>query len=361
MNINDIFINRKKELSEMMFGIKSMQKYVLIAPRRYGKTTLLRKIAEKLQMDDHIEIIYIDIMKYSDSVMSLAEAIMDQVLAKAGIFTKIRNWISHLDTRFDLKLKLQELEVDAIVENVKDKDAYKSLDGALQLIETLAIKLKKQFVVIFDEIGELENLDPHAIKIMRSVIQLHKNVSYLFAGSQETVMKNVFIDKAGAFYRFGIIYQLEELELNDVIAFFKDNISKIDHNVIDYIVNKFYGHPYYTTNIFYRISQKLALSEHISINLDGLHGIIKDLIIAEKHYLDEQIKRIKLKKNHFMVFKALVTNSFETSKFEFSGQYLSEVIKDLESWGYVRNKNGLHKITDPLMSLYLADDSLNPI
>lgn len=361
MNINDIFINRKKELSEMKFGVKSGQKYVLIAPRRYGKTTLLKKLANQIETDLDIEIIYIDIMKYSDSVMSLAEAITDTLLLKSGVFAKIKNWVSTLDTRIDLKLKVQELEIDAILESVKNKDAYRCLDESLQLIEKLAIRQNKRFVVIFDEIGELENLDSHAIKIMRSVIQHHKNVSYLFAGSQETVMKKIFINKAGAFYRFGIIYQLEELEINDVIEFFKKNIQKINHHVIDYIVQKFYGHPYYTTNIFYRISQKLEMSPQVMVGMGELQLIIKELVIAEKHYLDEQIKRIKLKKNHFTVFKTLVDNNFGKTKFDFSGQYLSEVLNDLEIWGYIRSNNGVRKITDPLMSLYLTDDSLNPI
>ena len=361
MNINEIFINRKKELAEMTFGVKSGQKYVLIAPRRYGKTTLLRKLAEQIALDPKMQTIYIDIMKYSDSVMGLAEAITEALLAQAGVVAKIRNWISNLDTRLDLKIKVQELEIDAIIEGIQNKDAYKSLDAALQYIEKLALKQDKHFVVIFDEIGELENLDAHAIKIMRSVIQHHKNVSYLFAGSKETVMKQIFISKAGAFYRFGIIYQLGELEINDVIEFFKDNIQYIDENVIDYIVDKFYGHPYYTTNIFYRMSQKLELNMHATITMVTLQEIMQELITAEKHYLDEQIKRIRLKKNHFTVFKTLIEKNFDKHTFEFSQQYLHEIIQDLELWGYIRHTDGQYKLTDPLMSLYLADDSLSLI
>ena len=46
MLLQDIFINRKKELAEISSGIALGQSFIIIAPRRYGKTTLIKKIAK---------------------------------------------------------------------------------------------------------------------------------------------------------------------------------------------------------------------------------------------------------------------------------------------------------------------------
>ena len=46
MLLQDIFINRKKELDEISSGIALGQSFIIIAPRRYGKTTLIKKIAK---------------------------------------------------------------------------------------------------------------------------------------------------------------------------------------------------------------------------------------------------------------------------------------------------------------------------
>ena len=57
MQLQDISINRKKELEIIPKGLNMGQSYVIIAPRRYGKTILIRKI---IQHFDHKNTIYID-------------------------------------------------------------------------------------------------------------------------------------------------------------------------------------------------------------------------------------------------------------------------------------------------------------
>ena len=88
MLLQDIFINRKKELAEISSGIALGQSFIIIAPRRYGKTTLIKKIAKDIESQN--QVIYIDVMRYAHSVISLAEAITEACLAKIGITGKLR-------------------------------------------------------------------------------------------------------------------------------------------------------------------------------------------------------------------------------------------------------------------------------
>lgn len=46
MLLQDIFIDRKKELFEISIRITLEQNPIIIAPRFYGKTTLIKKIAK---------------------------------------------------------------------------------------------------------------------------------------------------------------------------------------------------------------------------------------------------------------------------------------------------------------------------
>ena len=67
----------------------------------------------------------------------------------------------------------------------------------------------KKIVCGFDEFGDVENLDgDRIIKLFRSVIQLQKESSYLFAGSYESVMNRIFNTKSSPFLRFARIIHL---------------------------------------------------------------------------------------------------------------------------------------------------------
>ncbi|TXI97171.1 MAG: ATP-binding protein [Neisseriales bacterium] len=356
MLLQDIFINRKKELAEISSGIALGQSFIIIAPRRYGKTTLIKKIAKDIESQN--QVIYIDVMRYAHSAISLAEAITEACLAKIGIIGKLRNWLKNIDAKLDLKIKFQELEVDIILEQIAANDGYNALAKSLELAEKLALKQNQRWVMIYDEIGELQHLDEQAIRVMRSVIQHHQQVSYLFAGSQESLMNNIFISSRGAFYRFGIIYQLTELELKDVVEFFHSSLSNVSGEVIDFIIDNFHGHPYYTTNIFYRIIQQIMMKNLSSFGLSDLREIIQNLLSSETHYLEDQLIRLNQRKNTFAVLLAAAHGDPYQATDKLSKQSIHATLKILIQDGYLRNHAGKYQLTDPLLSLYLRDESL---
>ena len=351
MQLQDIFINRKKELEIIPKGLKMGQSYVIIAPRRYGKTTLIRKIIQ--QFDDKTTI-YIDIMRHSNSLNELTQAIIDSCLKNLGIAGQIKQLINKINLKIYIKMKIQELELETIIYNLEKNDEFTAFAEALELPEKLAKKFNKNWVVVFDEIGELQNVNTQAIKVLRSVIQLHKKVSYLFAGSQETLMNDIFISMKGAFYRFGIIYKLNELDIPDVLEFFKKNLLNIDSSVISYIIDNFQGHPYYTTNLFYRIS--LVNDKHLDKTLDlgDLKKIIEELIFDESHYLEDQVLKLNKSKDSISVLKSLIDK--DETLYPITRQRKYVILKSLVRSGYVRKINSQYELTDPLLKFYLVNE-----
>ena len=351
MLLQDIFINRKEELKQIPLGISLGQSFILIAPRRYGKTTLIKKI---IQNNLDKTVIYVDVMRYSYNISALTEAIIDGCLSNLGITSKFKNWLSNINLKLDIKIKIQELELEAIIDKINKKDDYSAFSEALDLPEKIAKKYDKKWLVVYDEIGELQYLNMQTIKIMRSVIQHHKHVSYLFAGSQETIMNNIFISSKGAFYRFGIIYELKELCIIDVIKFFQKNLINVNQEVIDYIVEKFNGHPYYTTNLFYRITLITQEYPDKKIGLHELKTILQELLASETHYLQDQIQKLAQGKNNLSVLKATANcDPYDTI---IPKQTIYVVLKNLIRDGYIRKIQNKYQLTDPLLNLYLTDD-----
>ena len=63
---------------------------------------------------------------------------------------------------------------------------------------------KKGWIVVFDEFQDVERLNGESFeKELRSVIQHHKKIGYVFMGSQRHLLLNMFSRKNRALYNFG--------------------------------------------------------------------------------------------------------------------------------------------------------------
>jgi AAA+ ATPase superfamily predicted ATPase len=85
------------------------------------------------------------------------------------------------------------------------------IDRALEeVLETPArIANKKNAVLVFDEFQQiLEYQNDLVERKLRSVIQNHRNVAYIFLGSRRHLIQKMFMDKSRPLYRAGAHYPL---------------------------------------------------------------------------------------------------------------------------------------------------------
>jgi len=359
--VKTLFINRKAEISKLTKGLPTGKDYILIGPRRFGKTKLSLKVLEELSKDKNNIIIHIDLMAYTGgSIKSIAERIIEKILNSLGIMGKLRKLLRHIDLSMKLRVKFQDLEIEPILQGFREDDEWKLLEQALNLPEKIAFREKKRVIVFYDEFGELHSLGEGVIKLFRSVIQLHKGTSYLFAGSQETVMNKIFLEKSGAFYRFGEIIQIKELDKDDVYKYIADNYPDLggggllDYKILDTLITILKGHPYYTAQVI----------EHFENNpnctLDELIDFISiDLYERERAYLEQQLLKLKDTKYAIDILRiiALGLNPSMELQHQMLKQNVNRVIRYLENSGYIRTEGkGLYHITDPMLEILLKND-----
>jgi hypothetical protein len=77
-------------------------------------------------------------------------------------------------------------------------------EEVLSLPDRLAVKRRTRLVVAVDEFQEIQRFPGAALeKAMRSHFQRHHHVSYLFAGSQESALRDMVTRDRSPFYKFG--------------------------------------------------------------------------------------------------------------------------------------------------------------
>lgn len=349
IKLKELFIDRKSYLSDMTEGLKSGKDYILIAPRRYGKTTLAQKVLDKISQDKSFLVIQVDFMRYSNSVESIAEAIIENCLNALGFMGRLKLWLNQVDFSLKLKVKYSDLEIEPILQLIKLKqDPDVLLEHALNLIENIAVKTNKTVIMFFDEFGELQKIGEQVIRTFRSVLQTHKLVNYLFAGSQETLMEKIFMDKEGAFYRFGELVFVKEFDREEVIEILSVEM-KLSFDVIEAILNLFKCHPYYTS----RIIKDIKVLPKIASSLDTfMEYISASLIPSEMAYIELQ-RDILSKKAYALDIIISLSMNQELNTLDAPRQSIHRTLKSLEISGFiVRDANGKYIVADPLINLY---------
>ncbi|RME11678.1 MAG: ATP-binding protein, partial [Aquificota bacterium] len=177
------FINREEELKRLERGVLSGESFVLIAPRRYGKTTLIKRLMN--QLNGQTINFYIDLMPYSDSPQSLMEHMLEQFLKELGVAEGIKRFVKGLSLKARAVFEEFGVELELISEK---RDPLLELSKVLDIPQRIAQKKDRRVLVAYDEFGELYREKDRLVKLFRSVIQHHDRVSYIFAGSQESLM-----------------------------------------------------------------------------------------------------------------------------------------------------------------------------
>ena len=203
------FADRRSEIIELKREMENLNRVFLVSPRRFGKTCLLLNLIDSLKRSG-FACAYIDLNAFPD-IRSLAAALTsstskaletnkDKLLKIFSGFQKLRPKVS-VD---------QDGTISAGVElSFDEKEALSALLEGMGHAETLAEKKGKKLVVIIDEFSDLEKYNGHAIeKALRSEIQKHNHIGYIFSGSEQSVMLSMIRDRKRAFYKLGRIMEL---------------------------------------------------------------------------------------------------------------------------------------------------------
>lgn len=142
-------------------------------------------------------------------------------------------------------------------------------------------------MVIFDEFQDIRRISGNLEKKMRSIFQYHKDVSYIFIGSQEHMIRDIFENKSNPFYKFGKQILLREMKHDKIRKFIIDRFSDkgIDvSGVVDSILQITNNHPYYTQQLCHEI---FIINDRKIIDKNSIEKAIENIL--SNHNCDYEV------------------------------------------------------------------------
>jgi len=350
---------REKEKDLVKQLLKNGQSVILYGPRRIGKTSIALTVLNELKTEGYFTG-HADIFECA-TLQVLSQRITETTLNNkklSKIISSLKENLSEAFKNLQIKQTINDFEW-MLKFTEKNKNEHELFSTVLDFPDKFAKKHKAHMIMFIDEIGDIDKFDSgNLIKLMRSKFQLHNNVTYLFAGSQQSVIENIFVDKTGPFYRFGQLMPIDTIQKDAfkeyLILKFNEVKVNFTHKALDYLLDITDGHPYYT-QLLCRELYFYAMSHNTVINNETVEFTLQEAIFAEDIYFSKIWEEIAANSAQINILHNIIEN--KNSLYNNNSEKklnVSRTLNQLQNKGLIRKEaKGRFKFVDPLFAEYV--------
>lgn len=255
----EAFCNRVIERKLLAENIASNQHTVIMAPRRYGKSSLLNYVMQ----ENKVPSIWMDFLS---------------VTSKEDVSEKIVKGAKQLLLQLSPELKKIQRQAKSLVRSLKPEislgllgqsisfqlgaETEVAIDEMLLQLDEYARREKKRAVIICDEFQQIAALKQSAkIEAMiRHAVERSKNITYVFSGSNRHLLQEMFGESTRPLYRLCQPMTIERIHEEDYLAFIRKAAkSKWKSTLRIEVINKILAlterHPFYVNGLCNKLWQ----------------------------------------------------------------------------------------------------------
>ena len=356
--IGEAFFNRESERKQLKSSFLNNEHTVIVAPRRYGKTSLIKQVL----LDSKIPGKRIDLLPATNVFFvhraikaCVAELLNDIAPKTKQARQKLFGFIKDLHPKLTLSLLGQRLEVST------NQSPETSIVDLLVGLNTAAEKLKKRVVICFDEfqqIGLLKN--HHSIEAsIRHAVESSAYVTYVFSGSNRHLLSQMFNTKSRPLYHLCDLVRLERIKEKTYLEILSARATqrwkvKADEKTIQEILSLTKCHSYYV-NALCRLLWKQTKKPTLTV----VQKIWFAYIEAQTPWITDDLSRLSPNQRNILAGIAY-GQVFEPFSQEFSERVkigTSSIKKSLnillrDDFVY-KDKSGQYRVLDPAIETHL--------
>ncbi len=240
----DYFCDRQEETESLIRNIRGGNSTTLVALRRLGKTALVKHL-QYVVGGDYISV-YADILpteSMSDLLNTLASAVASIAPETSGPGKRIWKFLKSLRpvVSYDSLSGIPSLSF-----NLSPDERVRSIEEIIRFLDGQS----KPVIFAIDEFQQILNYPEKQVDAwLRSIIQNLKNTVFIFSGSQQHLMNELFTDPARPFYRSTQFLKLGKIDREVYQSFigqkFRENSRQIPDSAISSILDWAEGYTYY--------------------------------------------------------------------------------------------------------------------
>src|SRR6202171_1023275 len=323
------FVDRVAELDRIVGDLAAGQKIFLISPRRYGKSSLIRRALATMSTRGALTV-EVTVSTFS-SYVAFLEGYARAVLAAETKWDRAKTWLrdairtARAEIRYAPDLRTRGAAARRIPDTGAASDLLRSRGpqgapgalGALGALGTLTVSFPgvrsdrdvsrlaqevfalparlaeargRKVVVALDEFQAIGGFNGGSVEhAMRAAVQHQREVGYVFAGSEPSLMERMMGPKR-PFYKAGPVMRLAKIPADEFAAFIDARFSRTGFRPeagLGAAVVELAGNlPYDVQRLAHETWDDARSGGRRRVALDDLHQALRRLL-AEQQILDE--------------------------------------------------------------------------
>ena len=341
------FTDRIEELRQIGQFLKGENHLILISPRRFGKSSLVRKAV----LSSGRPFVWVN-MQQVVSREDFAEKLLKSVF-KQYKFERVKNFLRNFRVIPSVSMNPVTDEMSVSFQPMVDSKAV--FEDALSLLEKISSP-SNRLIVVFDEFQDILEIDSHIDKELRSIMQEQTGLNYIFLGSQESMMSDIFEQPKSPFYHFGQLMRLDRIPKDDMMDYLRSNFSSSTTHA-DQIANAIIAftdnHPYYSQQLAFTVWDMIALGKESD-------HIVDDAIqtIVQAHDLDYERLWTTFNKTDQMVLRMVCQRQNPVASRSLPTSTITRSINRLMKRGYLlRAGKGIYLMEDPFFRKWINKEN----
>jgi AAA+ ATPase superfamily predicted ATPase len=299
----EAFCNRENETKDLVRAMENGEKLFVFSERRYGKTSLVRSALDKLPKKGHV-CAYVDLWP-TDSETTFATAVAKAITqSMSSSVGKLLETAKKFFGSLSPSVTMDEEGKPALTFGLgKHARLGPALDEVLETPARIAAKGGPHVVVAFDEFQQiLEYGNDQVERKLRSVIQNHQGVAYIFLGSRKHIIQKMVLDRNRPLYRAGGHYPLGPIAEQHWQPFIRQRFVEankgIDPENIQEVCELTQGHPFYTQHLCHVLWE--LCEPKASVNQEMLRAATKVLLDRESYAYTTLWEALTLSQKRFL-------------------------------------------------------------
>jgi len=293
LSVDAPFCNRVNERTALVHAAQSGNDVVLYAPRRFGKTSLVKRAQQELAGQGFVTLFadLCGVASAADVARKLATAIYTVTRKDESLWIKAVRFITSHRPVLRPTASEREMKMDITVEAVAGKSGFELLESVMKEMEEFVNSGEIRINIAFDEFQDIVTLpDARAIEsCMRTHIQRYKG-SHFFIGSQRRILSAMFNDEQRPFFRSARNMHLVPLPKDELVPFiqalFSDGGKSCPVQIAQMMADFAKCHPYYTQKLGHFVFEQPGAN----VTVADVQVGISDVFADSKPYFESLIQ-----------------------------------------------------------------------
>lgn len=295
------FADRVDEVNRLVADLGNAQKVFLISPRRYGKSSLVRRALRLLERRGLLTA-ELTVASYS-SYLAFLEGLAQAVASVQTPWERARAWLADAlgafrpDIRYEPDAAGGRLSV--VFPTARSaRDVERLAPEVFALPGRLAAARGKTLVVALDEFQAIGAFDGGGVEqALRAAIQHQREVGYVFAGSEPTLMERM-LGPRRPFYRAGPVMRLGRIPPAEFAAFVDARFSKSgirpDEGLGAAVVDAAGNLPYDVQRLAHETWDDVRADGRRRVSQEDLHRTLRRLLAQHAPMFEQVWQRLTL-------------------------------------------------------------------